>query len=166
MGPQVDARVVSVDYPQDELSILLVFARHTYGPGCQLAVLRVWGSPTGASPAPAGSLTGNWAGTFTPAVAFGTDPQPERVTASFTQNGQAVSGELRIGAGPVAPPTRLTLDGMLTGTQLTATIRSGFCGSSGAASGSLADGVLRLKLPVLKSSNCTFFIEGEVVLQR
>ena len=121
------------------------------------------GSPTSPSPEPAASLTGNWAGTFTPAG--GTDPQPQRVTASFSQNQQAVSGELRIDAGPVAPPVRLTLDGMFTGTQLTATVRFAACGS-GVASGSLVDGVLRLRIPVLESSNCSFFIEGEVVLQR
>ena len=120
-------------------------------------------SPTTASPAPAASLTGNWAGTFTPAG--GTDPQPQRVTASFSQNQQAVSGELRIDAGPVAPPIRLTLDGMFSGTQLTATVRWGSCGS-GAASGSLVDGVLRLRIPVLESSSCTFFIDGEVSLQQ
>jgi hypothetical protein len=121
------------------------------------------GSPTNPSPAPVASLTGNWAGTFTPAG--GTDPQPQRVTASFSQNQQAVSGDLRIDASPVAPPIRLTLDGMLTGTQLTATVRWGGCGS-GATSGSLVDGVLRLKIPVLESSSCTFFIDGEVFLQR
>src|SRR5688572_14211478 len=77
------------------------------------------GGPTTASPAPAGSLAGSWTGTFTPALGLGTDPEPVRVTASFSQNQQAVSGELRIDAGPLAPPIRLTLDGMFTGTQLT-----------------------------------------------
>ena len=123
------------------------------------------GSPTTPSPTPATTLTGNWIGTFTPTGIHGITPQPERVTANFSQNQQAVSGELRINAGPVAPPLRLILDGMLTGTQVTATIRSAFCGS-GSASGSLVDSVLRLRIPILESSNCTFFIEGEVVLQR
>jgi hypothetical protein len=54
---------------------------------------------------------------------------------------------------------------MLIGNQLTATVRFAFCGS-GVASGSLVDGVLRLKIPVLESSDCIFFIEGEVTLQR
>ena len=120
------------------------------------------GGPITPSPARETSLAGNWSGTFTPA---GTDSQPERVTASFSQNQQAVSGELRIGAGPVAPPLRLTLDGMFMGNQLTATVRAAFCGS-GSASGSFADGVLRLRIPVLESNSCTFFIDGEVVLQR
>ena len=121
------------------------------------------GSPTLPSAAPAASLIGNWTGTFTPAGA--TDTQPQRVTASFSQNQQAVSGELRIDAGPIAPPIRLTVEGLFTGTQLTATIRSGFCGS-GAASGSLVNGVLRLSIPVLESSSCTFVINGEVFLER
>jgi hypothetical protein len=60
----------------------------------------------------------------------------------------------------------LTLDGMLIGSQLTATVRERFCGSSGTTSGSLVDGVLRLRIPVLESSDCTFLIEGEVILQR
>jgi hypothetical protein len=120
-------------------------------------------SPTAATPARETSLTGNWAGTFTPAA--GAVGQPERVTASFSQNQQAVTGELRIDAGPVAPPVRLTVDGMFTGNQLTATVRSAFCGS-GTASGSLVNGVLRLRIPVFESGMCIFFIEGEIVLQR
>ena len=125
-----------------------------------LCSLSCGGSASGPS---AVGIAGNWSGTYTDATFNRTGP----ATASFTQSNQAVSGQIVLSSEPPAPSLRINITGTMSGNALTATVMVPICGSGGGhASGELDNGMLRISLPTVEGSACTFVLDGTLVLRR
>ena len=123
-------------------------------------------TPTSPSPPPPANIAGDWTGTLTFTPFTGGQRLIIAVTASMTQSGANVTGQLNT---QFTDGTRGTLSGTMSGTQLQATIslaNNAGCEGSASISGSVTSGTLRWTIPTVASPSCNWFTNADVVLNR
>ena len=109
-------------------------------------------------------IAGSWSGTFTDATFGNVGP----ATATFTQSNTSVIGQISLlPPDPIVPTLRINLTGTLSDNALTGTVMVPICGNgSGPISGNLDNGVLRISLPTVDGTLCTFILDGTLVPRR
>ena len=124
-------------------------------------------TPTAPSPPPPAQIAGNWVGTFTYTPASGGQRTIVAVTASFTQAGGQVTGQVNITGGSL-----LVVSGVVDRATLTATVQYSApapspCTGTASISGTVSSTQVRFVIPSIASgSGCTFFTNGEFVLTK
>lgn len=120
-------------------------------------------TPTAPSPPPTASIAGNWTGTATYTPFNGGQRTIVAMTATFTQASQNITGQYQMANG-----VRGTLSGVMAQSNMTATMDFSLtsCGGTASVSGAVSGSTLRWTVPSVASSNCAWFTNVDIALNR
>lgn len=123
-------------------------------------------APTPVTPQPI-NIAGNWTGTFTFTPFNGGQRTILAIVATFTQAQGNITGQATLPDG-----SKLLVSGVVTATTLTSTMQftapaPSPCSGTASVSGSVASSLIRFTIPgIATSGSCTFFTNGDFVLNR
>lgn len=123
-------------------------------------------TPTAPTPQPVTNIAGNWTGTATFTPFNGGQRTIIAVTATFTQAGSNVTGQFNTG---LADRTAATTSGTISGNSMAMSMQfanNAGCTGSASVTATFVTNTIRFVIPTVASTNCSWFTNTDVVLNR